>query len=167
MKKKLMNIFAMLMAVVMILCLSGCGVIDMEDPTVTVGGQTPAQVLRDFLGAVLQVILMAIALAFTKVLLPWVRHTLIPWMENKHLMDIVRIFVAAAEKQGETGAIVKERKKEYVINMLQRKGIIITPEIEDMIEAAVEELDLLGDQLIDAIDGGSEAGSHADIGFTD
>lgn len=63
----------------------------------------------------------------------------IPWLKEKKLYNIVKQFVQAAEKYGQTHDI---NKHEYVINLLKERGIEISPVVEALIESAVEELDI-------------------------
>ncbi|MBQ5987324.1 MAG: hypothetical protein IJL59_08655, partial [Clostridia bacterium] len=77
---------------------------------------------------------------------------LFPYLEKKGLMWLVRMYVRSAEKQGETGAIRKEKKKAFVLKALKSLGIEPSPLVENMIEAAVEELDAFGSQLGDMIE---------------
>ena len=156
MKRFFYMLLAVLLVIAFALMLSGCSAPTAEainGQDITVGGDTPAQVIADFLGAALRLVLLGVLFVFTKIVFPFLSKTVIPYLEEKHLMNIVRVFVGSAEKQGETGAIAKENKKAYVISLLRKKGIPITPMVEDMIESAVEELDLLGLQLNDLIMG--------------
>lgn len=155
--KKFARIFLiMLLVIAVVLMMSGCSFPTAEavnEQGVPVGGNTPAEVIADFLGAALRLVLLGVLCVFTKIIFPFISKTVIPYLEEKHLMNIVRVLVGSAEKQGETGAIAKENKKAYVITLLKKKGIPITPMVEDMIESAVEELDLLGIQFNDLIMG--------------
>lgn len=90
---------------------------------------------------VLEIIFAAIGVLFTAVVLPWVKNTAIPWLKEKRIYSLVQKFVAAAEKKAEAGTLLKPLKKDYVIELLEGKGIIITEEIDAFIEAAVKELD--------------------------
>lgn len=156
MKKFARIILIMLLVIAFVLMMSGCSFPNAEavnEQGVPVGGNTPAEVIADFLGAALRLVLLGVLCVFTKIIFPFVSKTVIPYLEEKHLMNIVRVLVGSAEKQGETGALAKENKKAYVISLLKKKGIPITPMVEDMIESAVEELDLLGIQFNDLIMG--------------
>ena len=149
--KKILYIFlALTLVLAMAVTLSGCGATGegILAADVTVGGYTPAEIAADFIAAALRLLLLVILLVFTKIVFPFISKTVIPYLEEKHLMNIIRVFVGSAEKQGDTGAIEKAKKKEYVIGLLEKKGIPITPTVLEMIEAAVEELDKLGDQFM-------------------
>ena len=71
----------------------------------------------------------------------YIKTAVIPWLKEKHLYDTVKKFVQAAEKLGDVGTIPKDRKKAYVIQLLEGKGIVVTSEIDALIESAVKELD--------------------------
>lgn len=68
-----------------------------------------------------------------------ITYCLVPWLKEKRLYDIVKQFVRAAEK---LAANVTLDKKQYVIDCLTDKGIKVTPAVDALIEAAVEELDI-------------------------
>ena len=74
--------------------------------------------------------------------IPWLKRTVVPWLKEKHLYDVIKKFVEAAEKMAEAGTLPKSEKKQYVIALLKAKGITVTPEIDASIEAAVQELDV-------------------------
>lgn len=65
----------------------------------------------------------------------------IPWLKEHQLYALVQKLVRAAEKQKEAGTLVIG-KKEYVIAMLKAAGVEVTPYVDALIEAAVEELDI-------------------------
>ena len=77
---------------------------------------------------------------------------LIPWLKEKRLYDTVTRLVAAAEKLGES---LPEGKKNYVLNLLADMGVEITPVVDALIEAAVQQLDLAYERL--ETDGGRAA----------
>lgn len=97
------------------------------------------------------------SLLFTCVFLPWVVNTGIPWLKEKRLYSIVGTFVKAAEKMAEAGTLTIP-KNDYVVKMLEAKGITVTQEVRAMIEARVIELDiavqtgvgLLGDVFVES-----------------
>lgn len=111
---------------------------------VTVGNQSATDIIADLCTIALRVALLVISVILTKVLFPY--------LEKKGLMWLVRMYVRSAEKQGETGAIRKEKKKAFVLKALKSLGIEPSPLVENMIEAAVEELDAFGSQLGDMIE---------------
>lgn len=71
----------------------------------------------------------------------YIKTAVIPWLKEKRLYDTVKKFVQAAEKLGDVGTIPKGNKKDYVVQLLENKGITVTPEIDALIESAVKELD--------------------------
>ncbi len=71
-----------------------------------------------------------------------ITYYIIPYLKEKNLYDTVSKLVKAAEKLAQSNQIDKDKKKDYVIDLLAKKGIEITPLIDAMIEAAVTELDL-------------------------
>ena len=87
---------------------------------------------------------------FKKVVSPFIKHTAIPWLEEKRLYNIVRKFVEAAEKRAENE---KFDKKEWVVSLLKDKGIELTPEIEAYIESACKEIDMIVDKTVDDLTG--------------
>lgn len=89
----------------------------------------------------LEIVFAAIGVLFTTVVLPWVKNTAIPWLKEKHVYSLVQKFVKAAEKKAEAGTLAKPLKKDYVIGLLEAKGITVTNEVDAFIEAAVKELD--------------------------
>lgn len=89
----------------------------------------------------LEIIVAAIGVLFSAVVIPWFVKTAIPWMKEKHIYSLVQKFVAAAEKRAEAGTLSKPLKKDFVIELLEAKGITVTQEIDAFIEAAVKELD--------------------------
>ena len=80
---------------------------------------------------------------------------LVPWLKEKHLYDVVYKAVLAAEKLGDTCQIKKTDKKAYVIGLLTKKGIEITPEIESLIETACQQLVILEQSAVQAIKEGN------------
>jgi len=73
--------------------------------------------------------------------LPWIKTDMIPWLQEKRLMKLTSVFVQAAHKLAESGAIKKEAKLRYVMSMLEAKGIKIDEEKRAFIESAVIDLD--------------------------
>lgn len=92
--------------------------------------------------SVLKIVISLIGILVTAVVVPWLNNTVVPYLKEKRVYSIVCKFVKAAEKLGESGAISKSTKKDYVVDLLTSKGIEVTGEIDALIESAVEELDL-------------------------
>ena len=95
-----------------------------------------------FAAGLVDIIFAGIGLIVLKVVLPWVEDVGLPWLKDKHLWALIEQYVAAAEKNAESGFIKSDTKKEFVLKLLQDRGIAITPEVDAFIEAAVEKLDL-------------------------
>lgn len=91
---------------------------------------------------ILQIVCALISILLTAVVVPWLKTSAIPWMKEKQLYGVVKKFVQAAEKLAETGALEREDKKKYVINLLEQKGYHMNAETEAFIESAVKELDM-------------------------
>lgn len=100
--------------------------------------------MNELITAITPLIFKAVAtiivLVFAKVILPEVTGTLIPWLKEKRLDGIIMKYVEAAEKMNASGQL-SIPKKEYVLMLLNKRGIPITDEIEASIESAVIELD--------------------------
>ena len=80
-----------------------------------------------------------------------VSKTCLPWLKEQRVYSTIRKLVQAAEKLAASGAIRKVDKKAYVLRLLEEKGVTITPEIEAMIESAVEELDWMAVEIFTGI----------------
>lgn len=99
---------------------------------------------------IFRAVLSIATVVVTTLLVPFLKQTVIPWMEEKRVYNICRQFVMAAEKLAESGALPKIDKKGYVISRLADSGIDVTPDIDAMIEGAVEELDIALDKVASA-----------------
>lgn len=105
-----------------------------------------------------EIINLAIKLVGTVIVL-LVSKTCLPWIKEQRVYSTIRKLVQAAEKLAAAGAIRKVDKKSYVLRLLDEKGVAITPEIEAMIESAVEELDWMAAEIMAGI---IEDGTNAD-----
>ncbi|MBQ8619019.1 MAG: hypothetical protein IJ418_16105 [Clostridia bacterium] len=92
--------------------------------------------------ATLKLIFAILSVVIGSLVIPWIRSTAIPWLKEKRLYNVVQKFVLAAEKLGETGAIDRSKKKDYVVKLLIKKGYIVDAEVEAFIESAVKEMDM-------------------------
>lgn len=110
------------------------------------------QIIPDIINIVIEAIFAILGLFFTGVAVPWLIKTGIPWLKDKRLYGIVTVLVKAAEKQREAGALPIP-KYDYVVQMLEAKGIKVTAEVKAMIEAAVKELDIAVDSTIGTLGG--------------
>lgn len=102
---------------------------------------TDDDLIQQILDTAMRLVALIVTALVSYYIVPFLKSTVIPWLKEKHLYSIIVKFVQAAEKMGETGAIPKEEKKKFVISMLHEKGIVVTPEIDALIESAVTELD--------------------------
>ena len=105
------------------------------------------QLIPEITGVVVNAIITICGLVFTGVCIPWVVKTGIPWLKEKHLYNIITTLVKAAEKMANAGSLTTP-KMDYVVQMLEKKGITVTPEVRAMIEAAVQDLDIAIDGAI-------------------
>ena len=110
------------------------------------------QIIPDIINIVIEAIFAILGLFFTGVAVPRLIKTGIPWLKDKRLYGIVTVLVKAAEKQREAGALPIP-KYDYVVQMLEAKGIKVTAEVKAMIEAAVKELDIAVDSTIGTLGG--------------
>lgn len=92
---------------------------------------------------ILEIIITIISLVIARYAIPCIKNDLVPWLKEKHLYNIVKRFVQAAEKLAESGAINKKSKKEKVIELLENKGITVDATIDAFIESCVKELDIV------------------------
>lgn len=99
------------------------------------------QLYAQLANSVLDIVVAIIGAVFSILVIPWVKNTVIPWLKEKRLYTICSRFVKGVEKMAESGTIEKSAKKQFVIDLLNKKGITVTPEIDAYIESAVKELD--------------------------
>ena len=110
---------------------------------------------------VLEIVIAGIFLVLTTFVVPWskrvvspfLKNTVIPWLEEKRLYSIVKKFVEAAEKKAESEEIDKHQ---WVVFCLESKGITITDEINAYIESACKEIDMIEDSIVDTLTGKDE-----------
>lgn len=99
-----------------------------------------------------------------------VTYIAVPWLKEQRIYSSVRKYVMAAEKLANSGVITKDHKKNYVRKLLVDRGVKITPAVDAMIEAAVEELDLMGQEIVAAFaddeDGDSDEEGDSETGET-
>jgi len=102
-------------------------------------------------------LIKALFLLLTGVLTYYVKTKIIPWLEDRQLYATVKRYVQAAEKLASTGKLTSSgAKKNYVITLLESKGIECGPEIHALIESAVEEMDQAASAVVSSfIDGGT------------
>ena len=99
----------------------------------------------------LEIIMTIISLVVVRYIIPCIKNDLVPWFKEKHLYNIIKNFVQAAEKLAESGAISKVDKKAKVIELLENKGIVVDKNIEALIESCVKELDIVTSVVYETI----------------
>lgn len=166
--KKLFLMFAVL-ALVLCMCFSmGAAALAADGPgdeTVATlppsypGEETTSDPIMDVISAGVKLVLTAISAVITIVVIPFLKKTVIPWLEEKHLRSLIAGLVQGAEQKGDAGQIAKRTKKDYVLGLLRARGIEITEEIDNMVEAAVLGLDDSFAKVVKALIG--EDGSPA------
>ena len=90
----------------------------------------------------LEIILAVISLVISRYIIPCIKNDFIPWLKEKRIYNVVKNFVQAAEKMAESGVIEKADKKNMVIELLAKKGIVVDEIVETFIESCVKELDM-------------------------
>lgn len=100
-------------------------------------------ILNSILPNILEIVMTIISLVVSYYVIPYVKNDFIPWLKEKHLYNIVKNFVQAAEKLAESGVIDKDCKKEKVVELLENKGIVVDATIDAFIESCVKELDIV------------------------
>lgn len=99
----------------------------------------------------LEIIFGVISLVISAYVIPAIKNDLVPWLKDKRIYNTVKKFVQAAEKLAESGAIEKVNKKQEVIKLLEKQGIVVDEKISAFIESAVKEVDLIGSAIRDEI----------------
>lgn len=98
-----------------------------------------------------EIIKTIISLVFAYYVIPYIKKDLIPWLKEQRIYGTIRNFVQAVEKMAESGIIEKADKKQKVIELLARKGIVINATIDAFIESCVKELDMVSSVIVDEI----------------
>lgn len=113
---------------------------------------------------IIRLVMAAIAAVVTIFLVPWLKGNVVPWLKEKRLYQLVKYFVMAAEKLASTGVISKAAKLDYVVSLLTKYGYSVDAPVRAMIEAAVEELDVLAGNVAHSITGGDgdDSGQQTD-----
>ena len=75
----------------------------------------------------------------------------IPWLREQRIFSLIKKLVKAAEKAAEAGKIPKTDKHALVVKLLAAKGIEITTFWDAFIDAAIKEMDQVGDAMADEI----------------
>ena len=94
---------------------------------------------NEILNNALYIIMSLAIVVVTRYLVPYLKARLTA-AEQEGLIQLIENLVKAAE-QIFTQAKSGEQKKEYVVNALSEKGVLITESVNAMIESAVYNLD--------------------------
>jgi hypothetical protein len=100
---------------------------------------------------ILEIILTVISLMVSYYVVPCIKDELIPWLKEKRLYSIVKKLVQAVEKMAESGLIEKIDKKEEVVRLLNKKGIVVDDIADAFIESCVKELDIVDSVILEEI----------------
>lgn len=103
--------------------------------------QETSQIISALAGYAVDIIRVIVSLVFMVLVVPWIKNSLIPWAKDKQIYTVIKRFVRAAEKRGEAGTIRKDSKLDYVVTLLEKRGVHVNEEVRAMIESAVGELD--------------------------
>ena len=112
---------------------------------------TPEILFNAIAGNVFEIIATIITLMVSYYIIPAIKNDLVPWLKEKRIYETIKKLVKAAEKMAESNMIEKVDKKVTVVKLLQDKGIVVTEEIDALIESAVKELDIIVDTTITEI----------------
>jgi hypothetical protein len=94
------------------------------------------EIVNEIVTLLVKLVVLCCTGAFTSVVYPW--------LKNQSCFWVIRRAVQAAEKLGASGAIAKEKKKDWVVSTLESWGYDVDDSTKVMIEAAVTELDAAG-----------------------
>lgn len=94
---------------------------------------------KELLNYILYIIMSLAIVVVTRYLVPYLKARLTA-AEQEGLIQLIENLVQAAE-QLFTAEKSGEQKKEYVVNALSEKGVLITESVNAMIESAVYSLD--------------------------
>lgn len=94
---------------------------------------------NELLNNIVYVVLALAVVVVTRYLVPYLKARLTA-AEQEGLIQLIENLVQAAE-QIFSGEKMGEQKKEYVVNALSEKGVLITESVNAMIESAVYSLD--------------------------
>ena len=109
------------------------------------------QIINIITSNALEIIAAIISIVVSYYVIPMIKTDLVPFLKEKRLFALIEKLVEGAEKMAESGLIEKKDKKAMVIQCLKDEGIEVTPAVDAFIEAAVKELDLVADVVIETI----------------
>ena len=100
---------------------------------------------------ILEIVGTIISLVFAYYVIPYIKKDLIPWLKEHRIYNTVRKFVQAVEKMAESKIINKADKKQKVIELLARNGIVVNATVDAFIESCVKELDMTASVIVEEI----------------
>lgn len=100
---------------------------------------------------ILKIVSTIISLVVAYYVIPYIKSDLIPWLKEKRLYNIIKNFVQGVEKLAESGTIAKADKKAVVIELLNKKGIVVDESVDALIESCVKELDIITSAVYEEI----------------
>lgn len=81
-----------------------------------------------------------------------IAKVVLPWLREQRVYGLIRKCVQAAEKLAESHQIEKKDKYNFVVKILETRGVEITPVIQVLIESAVEELDIIKNEIFSGLE---------------
>lgn len=109
------------------------------------------EILNVLKSNLLDIIIAILSIVVSYFIIPAIKNVLIPFLKEKRILNIIKKFVEGVEKMAESGAIEKSNKKDKVIELLESKGITVSPEIDVLIEACVKELDIVTSTVVSEV----------------
>lgn len=117
-------------------------------------------VMNAILPNIFEIVATVISLVVSYYIIPCIKADLVPFLKEKRLYNIVKNCVQAAEKMTESGIINKDDKKKYVVDLLEKNGIVVDETVDSFIESCVKELDMIGSAIYEEV---IEAESEVEI----
>ena len=100
---------------------------------------------------IFNIVATVISLVVSYYIIPCIKADLVPFLKEKRIYNIVKNCVQAAEKMTESGIIDKDDKKKYVIDLLEKNGIVVDETVDSFIESCVKELDMIGSVIYEEV----------------
>ena len=109
------------------------------------------EIIEAILPNILEIVVTIISLVVARYIVPYVKTDFIPWLKEKRIYYMIKNFVQAVEKLSESGVLEKSCKKQKVVELLEKNGIIVDETVEAFIESAVKELDMITSTVYEEI----------------
>lgn len=113
------------------------------------------ETIAEIIPIVMKLLFSFIGLLLTSYVLPWAKQQI--WY------SVIKKFVQAAEKKADAGSIEKPNKKQYVISLMKMFHIPVNDITLALMESAVQELDLLKDEMLLYLDEDTGSGDADDF----